>query len=204
MSLPTKHLEAVLADLRANRKTLVDNLTELDHAIEVLEKLYTHPLEKLTALPKRAPTLRTVTVEEIPRNLEEVEEIVLEEAAPVAESPTLVPLPYEERIPAVINHRGDLGATTAADLSIAETVRKAVAEGRYDQTRLSRRVVELRPATSLVSAQQAVYTLLSRRELKKGDDLLIRLVKDGRVMDLPPLTSEERLSASRYPQYESR
>ena len=43
MALSESALKAVLADLQANRRTLVDNLAALDRTIECLERLYKIP-----------------------------------------------------------------------------------------------------------------------------------------------------------------
>ena len=76
-------------------------------------------------------------------------------------------------------------------LGLTEAIEQAALEARHDRIALLARALELRPGTGKGSAQTMVSTMLRSGRLKNGDDLVIRLVRDGKIQGLPPIGADE-------------
>lgn len=146
-----QYYDAVLADLKENRKLLISNLTELNQAIETIERLYAKPAKPLSDPPARR-------------------ERVIRAPKP---DPEGIAEPTEPKGPRM--------------LGLVEAIQAAAAENKWDQPHLAHRAVALRPDTLITSAQSQICALLKDGRLHKGEDLIIRNVKDGKIQGLPPV-----------------
>jgi hypothetical protein len=86
-------------------------------------------------------------------------------------------------------------------MGLGEAVDAAAFEARHDQIALVARVMALRPGTIQASAATMVNKFLREGRVKKGDDLIIRLVKDGKIQNLPPMRQDDALPIRRTSQY---
>ena len=108
--------------------------------------------------------------------------------APVAARP-----PLRAHITQIAPHPGaGVGiALEPGGLGLTEAIEQAALEARHDRIALVARALELRPGTGKGSAQTMVSTMLRAGRLKNGDDLVIRLVRDGKIQGLPPIDADE-------------
>ena len=86
-------------------------------------------------------------------------------------------------------------------MGLTEAIEAAALEARHDQIALVARVMALRPGTIQASAATMVSKFLREGRVKKGDDLIIRLVKDGKIQNLPPMRQDDALPIRRTSQY---
>jgi hypothetical protein len=169
------HYDAVLNDLRENYDTLKGNLEEMETAIRVLERLYAKPAKSL--------------------------KVVL---APVKEvTPNVVPADSDEFTlgAAKRNEAPTQKLTRTFEIGLTEAIIRAAFAGIYDQCKLIDCVMEMRPGTTRPSVMSMVSTMLSNGRLHKGDDLIVRNVKDGRVQGLPAVSADAAHSHRSFGQY---
>jgi len=169
------HYDAVLKDLRENYDTLKGNLEEMETAIRVLERLYAKPAKSLKAV-----------------------------LAPVKEvTPNVVPADSDEFTlgAAKRNEAPTQKLTGTFEIGLTEAIIRAASAGIYNQIALIDGVMEMRPGTTRPSAVSMISSMLLKGRLHKGDDLIVRNVKDGRVQGLPPISAEAAYSHMGFGQY---
>jgi hypothetical protein len=80
------------------------------------------------------------------------------------------------------------------EIGLTEAIVRAATLGIYTQSKLIDCVMEMRPGTTRPSALSMVNMMLSKQRLHKGEDLIIRNVKDGKVRGIP-LTSTDAVKS---------
>ena len=77
------------------------------------------------------------------------------------------------------------GLTERTGIGLNDAIYQAAEEGIYDQSHLIARVLKIRPGTTYPTASAQVSSLLKDSRLHKGEDLIIRPVKNGKIQNLP-------------------
>jgi hypothetical protein len=91
--------------------------------------------------------------------------------------------------------------TGTFEIGLTEAIIRAASAGIYNQIALIDGVMEMRPGTTRPSAVSMISSMLLKGRLHKGDDLIVRNVKDGRVQGLPPISAEAAYSHMGFGQY---
>ena len=181
MSIPRVALEAVLDDLRAKRDTLLANLAAFDSCITTLEQLY--PMEVRALTPNKIAPSQGIRVR-------------LEHHGPTATCDT----PQE----ALALAEGLRKGTPSNLPTMVEALEQAAAEAKHNRVNLIKRAQELREGSLYSSLATQTGLMLRQGKLHMGDDLIVRLIKDGKIVGLPALTKEEESGSKHvHPQYQT-
>ena len=206
------HYDAVLADLRVRRigaeqeqRRLEDEAAQLEALILGIEEICREYAGIGTLTPKQpssAAAPPSPPVETAPPAPEgatgpraPARPILTTQppAKPALPAPAAAQPPLRAHIPQIDPHPGTgVGiALEPGGLGLTEAIEQAALEARHDRIALVARALELRPGTGKGSAQTMVSTMLRSGRLKNGDDLVIRLVRDGKIQGLPPIGADE-------------
>lgn len=161
-------LEKVLVDLKTNREKLISNLTEFNRTIEFLETLYGQ--QKSATIVEDKPAAITINQKSCACG-----------CGNKIENPTSNVQKYIQ---------GHNNKKPQARLSIAESILTAAGESKHNQINLISRASQL-SCEGTVVVQIAVVDMLKKGYIHKGDDLIIRNVKDGKILGLPDLSPSE-------------
>ena len=205
MAIDRIHYDAVLADLRVRRigaeqeqRRLEDEAAQLEALILGIEEICREYAGIGTLTPKQPsgaaapPSPPVETAPPAPEGAAAPRAL----ARPIlaAQPPAKPALPAPRAHITQIEPHPGAGVGIALEpggLGLTEAIEQAALEARHDRIALVARALELRPGTGKGSAQAMVSTMLRSGRLKNGDDLVIRLVRDGKIQGLPPIGADE-------------
>jgi hypothetical protein len=210
------HYDAVLADLEARRKKLVEDnaqvevlilgirhlLAGVDHftkAVNLPASLSSHSHAMTVAALRVTASVDPIREEEarISKAAGEAERVAVKSAETAAQRTAAL----RAHSIAESTSTGVGVALEPGGMGLTEAIEAAALEAKHNQISMVERVLELRHGTLRNSAVSMIGALLRKGRLHKGDDLIVRLVKDGEIQNLPPMRQDDALPIRRTSQY---
>ena len=227
MAIDRVHYDAVLADLKETRDTLMGDLADIERVIACVERLYCQSANamptrlqeevKAAAKPPKGASIEhamTLAALRVPALVEpgsplRKEEARISKAAGEAERVAVKSAEMAAQRTAALRAHSIAESTSTGvgvalepgGMGLTEAIEAAALEAKHNQISMVERVLELRHGTLRNSAVSMIGALLRKGRLHKGDDLIVRLVKDGEIQNLPPMRQDDALPIRRTSQY---